>query len=372
MSSSSRVRILDDGSLEVIDPRWEDIGLLQAVDSAFAVESSPLPGFREPRFISMRRYGCGVLSADLGTQSMETLWHRHEAALRQWSESKLANRASGEASVLELKCELADRLLACCVLCARRCEVNRNEGEKGFCGLGVEAVLAESFVHIGEEPPINPSHLFSLAGCALRCRFCQQSDILFPSAVHGSALDPLAWRDVQFERARSVSFVGGNPDESLAAILKFLDSAPEDFGLPVVWNSHAYSSPEAIALLDGVVDVYLPDLKYASEDCARRWSEIENYFPIAQRAITTMVEQNVPVIVRVLLLPGHLDCCHIPAFEFLASLPVKPLVSIRSQYSPDWRITPCDKNMAGRVPKEETQRAYSVARSLGLSPIEKA
>jgi putative pyruvate formate lyase activating enzyme len=279
-------------------------------------------------------------------------------------------RAPSESSILDLKCELARRLLEDCVLCARRCGANRAAGRLGFCGLGAEAVLAENFIHIGEEPPINPSHLFSLAGCSLRCRFCQQSALLAPTKVRGTRLDLAAWKDVDIRRARSVSFIGGNPDESLPAILEFLKSAPIDFALPIVWNTHSYSSPETLKLLDGVIDVYLPDLKYGNNGCAERWSHTRDYYSVAQQALKAMSAQGVLIILRILVLPGHLDCCHIPALKFLASLTQPPLLSIRGQYSPDWLISASDGIMAKRTSLEEFARTVQEARSLGLSLIE--
>lgn len=367
--TESRLRILDDGSLEVVDPRWEDVALLRAVEPGFEIRTAPLPGFSEPRIRAMRRLGCGAELVELAVTPAKELWRVHETALNRWRSDQASERAPGESSILDLKYELARRLLARCVLCARRCGANRAAGRPGFCGLEAEAVLAESFIHIGEEPPINPSHLFSLAGCALRCRFCQQSALLTPAAVRGTRLEAEVWKDVDIQRARSVSFIGGNPDESLPAILGFLRSAPIDFPLPVVWNTHAYASPEALTLLDGVVDVYLPDLKYGNDRCAERWSHAGDYYSVAQQTLDAMTTQGVLVIVRILVLPGHLDCCHVPALKFLASLARPPLLSIRGQYRPDWLIDTSDGLMNERISQGELARAMHEARSLGLSQI---
>ncbi len=368
--SASRIRILEDGALEIVDPRWEDAELLRALDPGYEVRSEPLEGFTGPRFQSMRDFGCGYATAEIEPAPLDRLWAMHNYALDAWRRSEAAVCASGEQSILALKCEIARRLLRRCVLCARRCGVDRTAGDRGFCGLDAEAILAESFVHIGEEPPINPSHVISLAGCGLRCRFCQQSSLLFPEARSRTPLNRQTWETVDTGLARSISFLGGNPDESAPAILDFLHSAPSQFSLPVVWNSNAYSSPETLALLDGVVDVYLPDLKYADDACAKRWSNAEGYYQAAQGAIRTMTEQGVLVIVRILLLPGHLECCHLPALEFLARLPRLPLVSLRGQYSPDWRIADRDGRMASRLPAEELARAGAAVRALGLALIE--
>lgn len=171
--------------------------------------------------------------------------------------------------------------------------------------------------------------------------------------------------------ARSLSFVGGNPDESLFAILRFLAAAPANWQLPIVWNCHAYGTLETISLLDGVVDAYVPDLKYGNETCGRRLSAGPNYPATAQAAITAMLAQGVPVIVRMLVLAEHFACCHVPMLEFLATLAQEwLLLSVRGQYCPDWKITPADGVLARRTTWEETDAVRDKAHSLGLSLID--
>jgi putative pyruvate formate lyase activating enzyme len=366
----SRLRILENGALEIVDPRFEDLPLLLEVDPGFSVLRTPLPGFTAPRFQAMRRIGCGISIPELERMDIDGLWLAHNSALQKWTSGADDGECSpGQASLLTVKVELARRLLRGCTLCARRCGVNRLAGQRGYCGLGSNAIVAECFTHIGEEAPINPSFVISLAGCALRCRYCQQSAILYPARVGEVELTSALWKDLDFSEARTVSFVGGNPDESIFAILQFLNSAPPDFELPIVWNSHAYSTPESMALLHGVVDAYLPDFKYSSPACGARWSKVEDYPVVARKTITQMTSQNVPVIVRILLLPGHFQCCHLPALRFLASLSIPPFVSIRGQYCPDWQITDSDGEMATRIAPEEGIYATALARSLGLAVI---
>lgn len=315
-----RLSVLDDGGLDVVDPGFDTLDLLREIDPNFAVAAAPLRGFTRPRALDL----------------------------------DLAGRAA-----------LARHALGACDLCARGCRVNRLAGERGTCGLGVDGVVAEHFVHIGEEAPINPSLVISLAGCGMRCRYCQQGRLLDPRSLPGRPLDASLWADLDFEGARSLSFVGGNPDESLPAILGFLAAMPGDFALPLVWNSHAYATESALALLDGVVDAFVPDLKYDDERCARRLSGVRGYPERARRTIRWMLAQGVPVIVRVLVLPGHAGCCHLPALEWLANLDADALlVSVRGQYSPDWRITGRDGAMNRRATGVEVARVRGRAREL--------
>lgn len=167
-------------------------------------------------------------------------------------------------SLLTIKIELAHRILSNCHLCFHRCCVDRIHGERGVCGLGVDAVVAHSFVHIAEEPQVNPSLLISLTGCGLHCPYCQQWEFLDPE-YPGERLDANLWDRIDVAGARSISFIGGNPDESLYAILCFLMDAPPDWSLPVVWNCNGYASPETVRLLEGLVGCYLPDFKYGND-----------------------------------------------------------------------------------------------------------
>jgi putative pyruvate formate lyase activating enzyme len=232
-------------------------------------------------------------------------------------------------------------------------------------------VVAEHFVHIAEEAPINPSLVLNLAGCGLRCRFCQQGALLNPAQVIGALLTPALWDTLSTHGARSLSFVGGNPDESLDAILRFLAAMPVDWRLPIVWNCHAYGTLETVELLDGVVDAYVPDCKYGTEACGRRLSGVRQYPATAQAAVAAMLAQGVPVIVRILVLPGHFECCHGPVLDWLATLGGERLfVSVRGQYCPDWQITARDGALARRPRPEETEVVRARARRLRLSLLD--
>lgn len=369
---STRVRVDDDGRLEVIDPGVDSLELLRAVDPDFRVRWAKLEGFSSPRFLRAREMGCDIAAESLPQMSEEVLWETHAEATRRLREADAGGgRRPCEASVLELKIELARRVLASCRLCAHQCRVDRLGGEVGICRLGAEAAVAEHFVHIAEESPVNPSLVLNLAGCGLRCRFCQQAALLDPYSVVGDRLEPELWQKLRPLGARSLSFVGGNPDESLYAILRFLDGAPAGWKLPVVWNCHAYATTETIGLLDGVADVFLLDFKYGDEACGRKLSAAPDYPETAKAAVTAMLAQGVPVIVRILVLPGHLECCHAPALDFLGSVAGKHLlVSLRDQYSPDWKITASEGALSRRVTAAEATAARRHAVSLGLALVD--
>lgn len=366
-----RFRIGHDGRLEVVDPGFDTLRLMRTVDPSFRIRRQALPGFTRPRFLEMRGAGCGLSHEELGNLPDDRLWDIHGRTLNEWRNGRLSPKGRREeASLLDLKTEIARRILSACRLCGHRCGVNRIEGQVGVCGLGTRSLVAEHFVHIGEEPPINPSLVLSLAGCGLRCRFCQQAENLDPAPPWGEPLEPELWMHLSHKGARSLSFIGGNPDESLYAVLRFLAASPGNWRLPTVWNCNAYGTPETLSILEGVVDVYLPDFKYGHEQCGRELSGAAGYPDAAKTAISAMVSQGVPVIVRILVLPGHLECCHIPALKFLETLSSENLfLSVRGQYCPDWRITSEDGELARRPTFEETEAVRGMAEKLGLTLI---
>jgi putative pyruvate formate lyase activating enzyme len=370
---NSRIRIDDDGRLEVVDPGFDSLALLRAVDPDFRVQRKPLTGFVSPRFLTLRSFGCGISIGNLNHLSTAVLWFKHAAALELIRNDEVIPTAhEGELSLLDLKIELARRNLSNCHLCAHRCGVDRLAGELGVCSLGTAATVAERFVHIAEEAPINPSLVLNLAGCGLRCQFCQQFDLLAPGAVVGEDLGGELWSKLETKGARSLSFIGGNPDESLYAILRFLRDAPGDWKLPVVWNCHGYATHETVGLLEGVVDVFVPDFKYGNDECGRRLSKVPSYLETTTTGIAAMAAQGVPVIVRILVLPEHFDCCHAPSLQFLASLPDRKtfFVSVRGQYCPDWKITSRDGALGRRVSVDEVNSVRQQARDLGLQLID--
>jgi len=370
--SSEKIRILPDGRLEVIDPSFEDIPLLLAVDPGYQVQMAPLPGFTVPRFLRLREVGIGLGLVEVESLPEEDLWAIHRDLMGRPEPGVVEKtRSTTGATLIDLKSELARRILARCRLCSHECGVDRLWGERGVCGLGREALVANHFVHIAEEPPFNPSLLLCLAGCALRCRFCQQHPLLNTTTIRGVRLDPALWSDLDHTGARSLSFAGGNPDESLHAVLEFLRDAPGSWSLPIVWNCHGYASTETMTLLEGVIDVFVPDFKYGCESCARSLSGAPHYPQRVRASIARMLSMGVPVIVRLLVLPGHFDCCHAPALRTLAELDGENLlISVRDQYCPDFEIASTDGPLARRPRVEEIVQVVRLSKSLGLKLVE--
>jgi putative pyruvate formate lyase activating enzyme len=185
--------------------------------------------------------------------------------------------------------------LRSCDLCPHDCGVDRLAGATGACRVGWRPRIASANVHRGEEPPISGSRgsgTIFLSNCSLSCRFCQN----FPISQLGNGTDittrELAGRMVrlQGQGVYNINFV--TPGHFLPQILAALYLAiPQGFRLPLIWNSSGYEKVDALRLLDGVVDIYLPDMKYAGEEEAVRFSSAPGYRDVNRAAVTEMLRQ---------------------------------------------------------------------------------
>ena len=187
-----------------------------------------------------------------------------------------------------------DRLRRC-DLCPHDCGVDRIAGETGFCKAGLKPKVASANIHRGEEPPISGtrgSGTIFLSWCTLRCRFCQN----FPISQMGNGEEistrELAERMLKLQRqgVHNINFV--TPGHYLPQILAALLLAiPKGFRLPLVWNSSGYEKAEVLRLLDGIVDIYLPDMKYAEDEPAVRLSSAPGYRDFNRAAVQEMLRQ---------------------------------------------------------------------------------
>lgn len=368
--TNCRIRVMPDGSLEVVDPTLDDLSLLEEIDPDYRIRITPLQGFTTPRFQKIRRWRVPILRKELlnvETLILKELQETEMLKIKDFERRIYDTFSDDRATLLELKIEMTRRELSACNLCGRRCGVNRLQGEVGLCGLGADAYVGGTFIHISEEPPINPSLLIELHGCGMMCRFCQKSELL--EVNKGMKLSEVSWLHLDMASARSLSFIGGNPDESLYSILRFLNTAPDDFNLPIVWNCHGYGAAVVYSILEGLVDAYVPDLKFGDDKCASTWSGGKGYVETARNGIVEMARQGVPVFVRMLILPGHNECCHLPSVQWLKKYINSISLKILDQYYPDFKISQLDGLMANRPEIEEVQRIICEAEQAGLNLI---
>lgn len=189
----------------------------------------------------------------------------------------------------------AYRRLAACDLCPHRCGVNRLKGGKGICRSGLHPRIASANLHRGEEPPISGSRgsgTIFFSGCTLRCVFCQN----FPISQQGTGEDmptrELARRMLHLQKRGAHNLNLVTPTHWLPQFLAALWLAiPQGFSLPVVWNSSGYETVDALRLLDGVVSVYLPDMKYSDDAQAEELSAAPGYREVNRQAVQEMLRQ---------------------------------------------------------------------------------
>jgi putative pyruvate formate lyase activating enzyme len=259
----------------------------------------------------------------------------------------------------------ARRLLRSCVLCERRCLSDRTRGETGFCRVRKPRIASE-FIHMGEEAELVPSYTVFFAGCNFKCVFCQNADIS-QNPDNGVELTPqMLARLVERQHARNVNWVGGEPTPNLAFILEALTHLEKN--IPQVWNSNMYMTEEAMNLLDGVIDVYLTDFKYGSDECARRLSKAEDYTSVVKRNHLAAKKQC-EVLVRHLMLPGHYDCCTKPILEWVHKNMKDARFNLMDQYRPAYQAFKY-QGIYHSLPGGEFKKARDYAMELGLNLVD--
>lgn len=350
-----RIWIDPSGEVWIEDPDAGVIPVARALQPDFSLGEAVEVAAR-PRLATTR----ATPVADPMPSDLEGLWAAHAAALAARDEDAEGLAAP---SLLDLKRAIAARLFRGCVLCEHRCGVDRAAGQRGVCRVGPTSYFSAGFVHLAEEREIAPSFCLTLTGCSWHCVYCHTYDII-NRVDAGTPLAEAAYADLYARilgpDVRTLSFVGGNPDHHLPAILDFLAAAPPGYDRPIVWNSNMYGSPELYALLDGVVDVYLGDLRYGNDACAKRLSGLERCWEPVARNWKLAEAQGAELIARVLLLPGHLDCCFRPIVAWLAAELPRARVSLLDQFHPAYLV-------AKRAPElDRTPDAAEVAEARGL------
>ncbi len=268
---------------------------------------------------------------------------------------------------LDHKLEMAKEIFGNCILCERRCGVDRNV-EAGHCGVRGARVVSE-FLHFGEEPELVPSHTIFFAGCTLECAFCQNWDISTrpDSGKIYSPVELARLIDGQSGKAKNTNWVGGDPTPNLPFILEVMSHLKTD--IPQVWNSNMYLSEEAMGLLDGVVDVYLTDLKFGNNECGERLAGVKGYWDVVTRN-HILAKEQAEVIVRHLVMPGHVECCSKPLLKWLADTFGNTVrANIMAQYRPQhkaFRHSEINKSL----PMSEFKEAYEYGFGLGLNLVD--
>lgn len=241
-------------------------------------------------------------------------------------------------------------ILRDCTLCPRECHVDRTAGKKGFCGATDGLIVARAALHMWEEPCISGeegSGTVFFSGCPLGCIYCQNHNISRGLAGKTITTERLAeiFLELQGKGANNINLV--TPSHYVPQITEALDiSRKKGLTLPIVYNCSGYEKVETLKLLEGYVDIYLPDLKYMSPEPAAKYSNCRDYFPVAAKALEEMVRQaeeaefdgrgimQKGVIVRHLALPGYLEDSKRIIKYLYETYGNRIYISIMNQYTP--------------------------------------
>ncbi|MFH1258277.1 MAG: radical SAM protein [Elusimicrobiota bacterium] len=279
------------------------------------------------------------------------------------------------------KIKALESLLRNCLLCPRRCQVNRLKDQLGICRTGKEIKVSSHNLHFGEEPPISGargSGAIFFAYCSLRCVFCQNYPI--SQFGHGNpvTIEELGsmMLSLQQQGAQNINLV--TPTHLLWQIVQALYWASRrGLALPIVYNSGGYESVETLALLEGLIDIYLPDAKYSAEEQAIKYSSAPNYWEVNKPALKEMYRQvgNLTIneegaalrglLVRHLVLPEGISGSE-KVLKFLAEEISPDLsVSLMAQYHPAHQANSYPE-LSRRLSAGEYQKVLDLADSLGL------
>ncbi len=293
----------------------------------------------------------------------------------------LALLASGE---LPNRVEKAYAMMESCTLCPRACKVNRRAGKRGVCLTGERARVASWGAHHGEERAISGwrgSGTVFFARCNLRCVFCQNSEI--SQADCGPEVEPEELAQVflrlQAEGCHNINLV--SPSHVVAPILAALTLAAQaGLRLPLVYNTGGYDSLDALALLDGVIDIYMPDMKYADPKTAHLYSGAKDY-PRANRAAVREMHRQVGdlvvdedglavrgLLVRHLVLPNRLAGTKETARFLAAEISPHTAVNVMDQYHP-WFKAGAFPLLNRRITPEEYAQALEQTKAAGLARL---
>jgi putative pyruvate formate lyase activating enzyme len=287
--------------------------------------------------------------------------------------------------------ELRDRVarayehLSVCDVCARNCDVDRRGGQVGVCRTGERAKVSSYGPHLGEEDPLRGwrgSGTIFFTRCNLKCQFCQNHDISQTDAGYEVEPEQLAsiMLELQAQGCHNINFV--SPSHVVPQIMAAVFIAAEaGLRLPLVYNSGGYDSMAMLELLDGVIDIYMPDMKYADAEIARRYSKIPDYPQVNQSAVREMHRQVGDLyinqeglalrglLVRHLVLPENLAGTD-EIVEFLSTeISPNTYLNLMDQYRPAYKAHHFPE-LNRRVTSQEYEAAVRMARDAGLNRLD--
>jgi len=268
-----------------------------------------------------------------------------------------------------------------CKLCPRECGVNRYESQ-GICQQRDKPRLVNYLLHFGEEPPLvtdedgnkRGAGTVFFSGCSMKCSYCQNFGFSQLNNGRYLSVEELANAFLKLQQKGALNLDLVTPTSHLPFIIEALIIAIEKgLRIPIVYNTSSYEKVEILELLDGVIDIYLADIRYTNNEIARKYSGVDNYWDIAQKAIREMYKQvgafkeepfKRGLIIRHLVLPNGVSGSK-EAFEFVSELSMSVPISLMSQYFPVYKALN-DPVIGRKITKKEYEEAINLMEEQGL------
>ena len=292
--------------------------------------------------------------------------------------SYLKTHADGS---LEQRTARLEEELGSCTLCPRECRVNRLEGDLGYCQAPAELVISSVFAHYGEEAPLvgsGGSGTIFLTHCNLKCLFCQNHEISMGGDGTPCSHKKLAAAMIDLQRrgCHNINFV--TPTHYVPQILRSLTMAiDQGLSIPLVYNCGGYESLEVVRLLDGIVDIYMPDIKFLSKELAQRFCNAPDYPDVVREVVKEMQRQvgdlvtddngiaQRGLIIRHLVMPSLAENTREVLSFIRNEISQDAFVNVMAQYHPCFRASQCEE-IARRPSMKEYAEAVEFARQIGL------
>ncbi len=402
---------------------WENSKISNEISWYYKVANN----LRPAKYLICKKIACEV-SLD---SELHILWAEHEKLstilvnhlkLIKSGELKILDLQTPEISLLDLNEELVNRMATKCNFCEWNCKVNRYEVDEniksssGTCQLGIESRIGSYFHHRGEElifRGTSGSGTIFFTSCCLRCVFCQNGDISkdkYNGTVISSKELGYIGSLLRLEGVHNINYVGGDPIVHLHTIInsiKHLDfhdftKIPKEtlnkifriksdsfisfglkrkfanfygmFNVPLLWNSSFYMSEDSMRILRTLIDIWLPDLKFGNNDCARRLSRTPRYFETIYRNHRMIYDWGEDFVIRHLIMPNHVECCSKPILDWIADNILDTPVNIMDQYHPDsftkkgtTQYNPRYEDISRHPTREEIENVFYYAKQKNIN-----
>ena len=282
---------------------------------------------------------------------------------------------------LDERIEQLDKILESCELCPRRCGVNRLKGEKGVCRSGKDLVVSNFGPHFGEEEPlvgVGGSGTIFLTNCSLHCVYCQNYEISHLGYGELRSESQVADYMIALQRmgCHNINFV--TPTHFAPQLVRAVrNGIQKGLRLPLIWNCGGYENAGTVELLDGIVDIYMPDIKYSSSEPAEKYSDAGDYFPIVKEVVKEMHRQvgdlrldergiaERGLLIRHLVLPNDLAGSG-EVLRFIAEISTDSYVNVMAQYRPAGRAHKYEE-LKRPSSRKEFEKVMELAYSFGLT-----